>query len=652
MSDATFKLDVAAGGVGFQGDTQYFFDRQHLAFSPIDPGTFTLFRQNLYVAPSATKNWDSLLEKLADSGLLVLRAPAGTGRRTTALWLSHSLLEENQKVVELVADWSKPEVRSLPEMEEHGCLLDMSSPTTTEPDTRFGQALVEYGQRIQKDGRFLVVLTTPDTWRGSWTEGTRSLTVDLSPPDSYELIRRRLLDQKKESRVEWLSDDALKKVWQESLTALEARDLADHLCELKDSDDQQNKLKGLGDQFTGWGSRIERLLAPNKDFDRIEHGQAIVRSVVWSGALLEGCRYQSVIRGSEDFLKAAGLKRGPAYAFSEPSALRKLEAAGLERNRETIRFRGTPKTLASAVLNDLWAGHPTELAGLRTWIETVLQSTELNDDEMSLVAERVVGLAVSQSDSDLFQALRDHLTGERRPLAVKVLTEVALSTNLGNYMRGQLYNWAKQQSSSEQLSLVAEICGGELGVRMPRIALTRLRWVAANAPFGFDPLVGAFANLLDHHPDLDRPIRKWLSESSTDRGRQGVLIALASSEAGTKALLGESAEHLLDDSYKRSLSAPLHILVSNEKAGKILHDALIQWGELVQDGYFSEHGEHVTDFLADIYSGPILHAVSQAYPENDPYWKALWELAVERGLERTLLPEPTVEPVMEPTEHA
>lgn len=652
MSGANYTADAWSGGVVYQGDAQYFFDRHHLTFSPIDSNLFTLFQKNLYVRPHSTKDWDTLPGRLAARGLLVLRAPAGTGRRTTALWLLRSVLGDGKNIVELEADWPKPEVRSLPEMEEHGCLLDMSSPTTTEPDARFGQALVEHGQRIQKDGRFLVVLTTPDTWKGPWTEGTRSFTIDLAPPDSHELIRRRLLDQKQEGRVKWLSDESLDRVWQEGLSAFEARELASHLCELKDSDDHQRTLKDLCDQFTGWEARIEQLLAPHHDFSGIEHGQAIVRSVVWAGALLEGCRYQSVIRGSEDFLKSAGLNRRPAHAFSEPSALRKLDAAGLERNRGIIRFQGTPKTLASAVLNDLWAGHPNELDELRAWIETVLQSTELNDDELYLVAKRVVGLAVAHSDSDLFQALRDHLTGEHRPLAVKVLTDVALSINLGNYMRGQLYNWARQQSSSEQLSLVADICGGELGVRMPRIALTRLRWVAANTDFGFEPLVKAFANLLSHHPNLDTPIRTWLSESPTDRGRRGVLIALASSEAGTKALLGESAEHLRDDSYKHSLSLPLRILISNEKAGKILHETLMRWGAMAQGEHFSEHGERVTDLLVDIYSGPILHAVGQAYPENDPYWTPLWERAVERGLERSRMPEPSAEPVTEPTELA
>jgi hypothetical protein len=652
MSNTTFNAAVGAGGMAFQGDTQYFFDRHHLTFSPIDTSAFPLFQKNLYVAPDSTKDWDTLPVRLADNGLLVLRAPAGTGRRTTALQLLRSVLEEEQEIVELEADWSKPEVRSLPAMEAHGCLLDMSSPSTDKPDARFGQALVEHGQRIQKDGRFLVVLTTPGTWRGSWTEGTRSLTIDLSPPDSHELIRRHLIDHGQEDLVKWLDNEALEEVWQESLTALEALDLALHLSELKDSDNHQERLNRLGNQFTGWGSRIETLLGHRGEFDGIQYGQAVARSVVWAGALLEGCRPQSVIWSSERFLESAKLKRDPADVFAEPSAMQKLELAELKQERGVVQFENNPESLDKAVLNHLWGGYVSQRSVLKNWVKVVLQSPELNDEELHLVAQRVVDLAVDHTDRELFQALRDNLTGEHRSLAVKVLTEAALSSSSGNYMRDQLYNWAAQRSSPDQLTLVAEICGGELGERMPRIASTRLRRVAANADFGFPPLRDAFASLLDKYPDLATPLRKWLSESSTDRGRQGVLVALAASEPGSRALLGETAEYPQEDSYQRTLSATLRFLISNREAGLHLHNALEQWGERVKADHFPEYGEKITNLLADVYSSPILHSVSRAYKGEDPYWQDVWGRAQEIDQMRSSFPEPSTEPVTEPTEHA
>lgn len=603
---------------------QYIFDQGFLPVTEISDTALAPIREGLYVAPRSTENWDDLPELLAAHGVLVLVAPPGTGRRTTALHLLSELLPEDP-TVEFWADWDKPEVKRLPSLDGHGCVLDLSSINET-PDVRFGQALAEYGGE-KRENRLLVVLTTPETWRGQWTEGTHAFTVELAPPDARELVRRRLLFHRRDDLLPYLDSEQLKQVWQESLRAGEATELSDHLLRLK----HPTELDHLKERFTGWRARVEKLLTPPNDFDRLRHGHVVARSVVWSGALHEGCRTRSVILGSEDFLATAGVERESATVFAEPTSRRKLELAEMTEENGLACFKGRPAGLDQAILNHLWRGYPKQHPLLNEWIRRVLESGELNSKETALVARRVLNLAVTHSDTKLLDSLRSSLGEKHRPLAVELFTDAALSPSAGgSFMRLRLYNWAKH-SDPETLALVSEICGGKLGVQMPKIALTRLTRVAENAPFGFAPLQDALSTLLAEQPRIAELLDRWLwrSDTDTDPVRLRFLLALAHSDAGPRLLLGDNAEHVADPAKRKILVSSFRRLISSRDSGPSTQTAVDRWGELEKAGHL---GPEITELLVDIYDTPLPPSVSAAYRYNDPYWRRIWDRIVERNL--------------------
>lgn len=627
---AKYAMSLKDESTGFQAENQYFFERGFLPPTPVPPADFALFEQKLFVEPRLTEGWDNARELIANNGVLILNAEPGTGRRTAALWLLREVLGAEGKIVDLEADWSKPDARFLPSLAERGCVLDLSSEFAENPDPRFGRLLGDFGRENLKRGQLLVVLTSPHTWQGRWIEGTRSFTLDLAPPDAHTVVSLRLDSQGQSDRRSWLDHEDLKQVLGENLRALDAKLLSEQLRKLNPSADLTEKFKELAGQFSGWRSHINgTLLAEKTAFKGISHGQAVARSVVWSGALHSGCRSQCAISGSEQFLEAANIGRNPATVFSEPTSAYKFELASMEEHAGRIRFRGAREGLPEAILDHLWTGYSGQAKVLRKWVGSVLGSNTLNQEELSLVAKRVATLAVNRSDRDLLHTLREALVGDQRPVAVELLTEAALSPTSGAYVRDQLYQWAKRATDPETLTLVAEVCGGELGRKKPSIALTRLRQVAKHAEFGFAPLAQALSQMAEAHPSVVHSLLSRLAKAEDPRERLGIQLALAQSEPGSWVLLGNGAERLADSGARHDLIASLHSLISDDRSGPATHRALQNWGALVQKRHLNDE---VTALLVEVYSAPLPHSVRAEFRHDDPYWQKIMDQATKRAL--------------------
>lgn len=631
------EMHVESGGQGYQAERQYFFERRHLTAVPVEPWELHRFdRQDFYVEPVRTEDWQKLPSRLVEHGVLVLRAASGTGRRTTAQWLARHL-PSKVTLVDLEGDWDKPDVKTVPEVDGHVCILDMSSPAAKDPDERFGHHLAAKGADLRDRNQFLIVLTTPEVWQGSWTEGARPFTVDLAAPDGRELVRRTLVKSGGENLVPLLDQQPLKDVWKHRPRALATRNLATRLLRVGpgEEEDRATEIQALAEQYTGWRSRINTLLSHEQEYERFDYGQTIARSVIWSGALHEGCRPSAVIRGADHFLKAVAVKREAAAVFAEPTAMRKFELASLTEEKGLARFEAHGDGLAQALLEDLWDTYShTKRRELLSWIRRALQDKRLDTEEVRLVALRVVELAVKRADGDLFQALRDALVQEHRAVAVEILTKASLSSASGTYVRGLLYTWATKHSDPNVLALVSEICGGALGEARPSVALTRLRLVAANGPYGFHPLQAALEQLLSRSDEAAGDLRAWLDGNDNRPGRLGTLLALAHKPSGTRLLLGEQAQRLTELPHKSSLAQSLRELLSEEASGLSTHRALMQWGEKVQAGDFEEHHSEVTDLLVEAYAGPIHPAVGQELRAGGPYWQSVHDQATELSLER------------------
>ncbi|TFV33204.1 hypothetical protein E4K10_30510 [Streptomyces sp. T1317-0309] len=88
-------------------------------------------------------------------------------------------------------------------------------------------------------------------------------------------------------------------------------------------------------------------------------------------------------------------------------------------------------------------------------------------------------------------------SAQHRNLAVGVLESMATHARIGIAVRKHLYDWAKQKTTSEALAeTIADVCAGALGHSYPRVALTRLRLLAAREDqLGAKAVAGAVRSL-------------------------------------------------------------------------------------------------------------------------------------------------------------
>src|SRR5699024_12044289 len=88
-------------------------------------------------------------------------------------------------------------------------------------------------------------------------------------------------------------------------------------------------------------------------------------------------------------------------------------------------------------------------------------------------------------------------------------------------------------SSEDVLSLVEKICGGELEVPRPDIALTRLRLVAEHAPGDCPELDEPLSRLAEVHPtETLKAVHNWLDDPELRNAGRCAFLVLAGSTQG------------------------------------------------------------------------------------------------------------------------
>ncbi|MET9437562.1 hypothetical protein [Streptomyces sp. NPDC006551] len=137
-------------------------------------------------------------------------------------------------------------------------------------------------------------------------------------------------------------------------------------------------------------------------------------------------------------------------------------------------------------------------------------------------------------------------TGHRQ-LAIGVLETMALHPDTGPGVRRWLYDWAKQKTVNRELvSAVAEICAGQLGQKYPRIALTRLRILAARsddlASEAVADAVRALANAPEQRILVLSEIIQWAESPESTTRKAGTSTFLALTDVTDTALLPSAQE--------------------------------------------------------------------------------------------------------------
>ncbi|MFJ9085561.1 hypothetical protein ACIRL3_24375 [Streptomyces sp. NPDC102384] len=582
---------------------------------------------------------------LASYGVVVLSAPPGNGRRTTALKLlrtarasgTDAAASGGRTLYDLEAEWAKVRLGALPRTEREGYVLDLTELPTTEPPARFTSELADYGAQGLCDGWLLVVLTTPQVWKGGWLDASRDFTLSLPSPDARALVERELQARAAGSCVHWLHNRVFDDIWRTNPPAEDARRLANIITEARTADDtvpQQAQLDAIVAEFQGWHVAIEGLLNRGPD----EPGKPSLlanRITVWAGALLHGGEIRSVLKAADALMTDLEIPREAADVLGGATSSQRLESARITP-RVGHAFHDEDKhDLAPAILANLWSEFPTERDLLNKWAVAVAADLEVSEEDARHVTARLLHLATTRRDGDILDAIATGLSGSRRSLAARALADAALAPQIGTYVRNRLYGWARKSTSEPHiLALVAEVCGGRLGEAQPRLALTRLRWVASNSELGATPVTRAFQNLIVQHPHHVREAAKtWFKDANLEEAL-AVFLAMASSDEGATFLL----ESVVDDASRGTFVRAWQLLLSDDEARESANLRLSRWGELVEEGVLPS--DDLVDLLAEVYEPSVYRSGLERFfaagsDFEETFWgRVLGETLVRRKVRR------------------
>ncbi len=596
---------------------------------------FAASTEGRYVPPRDSDRLKEAERHLARCGVVVLSAPPGSGRRTTALrLLATAALEPSVPPLhlrDLEPEWSEVRIGQLPKVSGHGYLLDLTELPTEVPGERLRSLLSDYGREGVLKGWRLVVLASPQSWRGRWLEASAEFTVSLPSPDARTLAKRELEVRDVGDRAPWLDDDAFADIWTANPPAQEACRLAGIVARVQHTygfSPDRRLLTRAVDEFRGWHDHIDHLLnqAPRGQ------GQPSLlanRATVWAGALLHGAEPRSVLKAADALMDTLAIPREPRDVLGDATSSQRLLAASLSPRGGRVFHDEDKHDLASAILENLWEEFPTQRTLCNTWAVTVAADPDIPEEDARLVTRRLLHLATIRHDGSILEALATGLGGMRRKLASEALTEAALTPDIGAYVRQRLYAWSRKASSPQTLHLVIAVCGGELGQREPSIALTRLRWATARCPLGAPSAVRAFTALIAAHPDVVQEATKaWFTKSNLDDVLP-VFFALASSGEGAGLLLNQIRTGADRDRFVRAWQQ----LLLKEDTREVVDEQLTRWGELAGQDVLPR--EFLVDLLADVYE-PIVQrgGLNRFYDDSPGFLESFWGHVLGEAIQR------------------
>ena len=426
-------VNVLDHAVAYVAQTQVFNYGDNFVEVSLVPDTdLAACAKGRFVSPGG--QWQDAAGKLDAFGALIVVGERGSGRRTAALRLL-SGVSADAPIYELAPTWKRPGINVLPAPPSVRCLLDMSEPTAEPAIADFGKKLLDWAR--EKHIR-LVVIAADETGASRWVGSAGSAVIRLRSPDARELAARELrASGAGELRTAILGNPAFGSIWKSAPNAEDTRRLARLIFEGTDRSPEE-----IADEYQGWREWIDGTF-PTKGFG--------TRALMWAAAFCDGGQRRSVLRMSEDLRQRLHEDRGPAAILRDNPSSQRLTDAEIEPDGDTVWLSPTRHGLAEALRAYLWGEFEDhELREILTdWLIAELGKLPFNDVER--VARGVLDIVIRFRDDTLLRALRDKLTGDKRPIAVRTLSEAALDPRFGAHVRASLYDWARTSRSQAEL---------------------------------------------------------------------------------------------------------------------------------------------------------------------------------------------------------
>jgi hypothetical protein len=325
-----------------------------------------------------------------------------------------------------------------------------------------------------------------------------------------------------------------------------------------------------------------------------------------------------------------------------------LTEAEIERNGDMVRLSPARHGLAEALRAYLWDEFEDQklLDMLTDWL--VAQLGELPFDDAERVARGVLDIVIRFRDDALLRALRDKLTGDKRPIAVRTLSQAALDPRFGAHVRASLYAWAKTTRS--QADLVAEVCGGAFGDQQPEMALVRLGWAAQNSLPDSPALASAVASLASRHPEaVLRSIAKWFDDDDRLTAGVNAFLALASTSAGASLLCGRAGPASGQRGFRDALVGYFQRSLSEQSSYDAAISVLEAWEKFSADGAISSRTaiSVLGRALEPALGKNPMSRLHPGFPDMDSFWGQAFEVAI-RGENVDQEPGAPGDPLMAP----
>lgn len=617
MSDLTQSVHVTDHATAIVGHTQvfhtkvFYYGEDFVEVSVVPEADLAPCADGRFVLPGG--EWPGAVGKLEHFGALIVTGERGTGRRTAALRLLNGISAEGP-IYELVPTWKRPSTSILPPPPGARCLLDISEPTERPPSADFGKKLLDWAR---EKGLVLVVIATDETGADRWTDSAENAAIRLRSPVARELAARELgLTAAGEARAAILDDPSFTNIWRSAPKAADTRRLVELIVGEPFRSPEQ-----ITDEYQGWRQWIEKTLSEKKIGPR---------TLMWAAAFCDDGQRGSVLRMSEDLRRRLKEDRSPAAVLSDDPASRRLGDAAIKPNGDRVQLDPARHGIAKALRAYFWREFedPPLRELLTDWL--VSQLVELPPGDAQRLAQGVLDIVVRFRDDDLLRALRDKLTGDKQPIAARLLSRAAVDPQFGAHVRSSLYSWVKD--SRTWADLVASVCGGEFGEQQPGMALVRLGWAAQNSGPDSPALAKALASIAARYPEVVlENIAKWLDDKSRQVAGINAFLALASTSTGAVLLSGRADPATGEAGFRDRL---IDWFQRSTRESDTSYQATISvfqgWERLSADGMIDSRiaitvlGKSIEPALG---KNPM-RRLHPGFPDADSFWSQVFTIAI------------------------
>ncbi len=432
-----------------------------------------------------TKALETILEA---HRVVVIHAPPGTGRYTTALHILTTLGMRAIRQVRRLPD-EKIELEGLLD-EDTGWILDLRHETQSLP-TATGLHLREIADHLRGTRSFVVAVVHTDIWTSVAVEAP-DLDHQLKPADGLRVARAHLADQPLEpSEVDqWLSHSGITSHLQHATPAMAV---------------------SCAHTITS-AVTLNRSTAEPKTFDELV-GFVIQSAQNWRSELLKWHREQTD-SGHRTYLLAAAvldgvtaqavydshLKLGTALEDT-PVPTKGQRGPGIIELTDTInadlgtddRVRFLRPGYAEAVVDYFWVDRPHHVEAFTHWTaeQAALLSGDLGIRLADRVSQWVIRYTLTKQSLTVLRATATHWAASKNLSghAVDLLVAAAIDPQTGKLARDKYLQWASapdQPLPDERvhtpvaLKRVLAEAMAQLGPAYPRVAVRRLADLAAH----------------------------------------------------------------------------------------------------------------------------------------------------------------------------